>query len=149
MEELEGEERGRVMRMEKVIRLRMNPEPKKDGRKKMRLLVRGDTEPREWNEGKCLDSPTLMASSVKMMVAASEQRVGVSPGGGTVVEPTELSVGDISGAFVSSPRYGPDERSRYVAYREYPGGPLRVFKLLGSLYKQQNTPYQFYKTLKN
>ena len=38
-----GDEYKRVMKHEKIVRLRMNPEPKKDGRKKCRLLVRGYT----------------------------------------------------------------------------------------------------------
>ena len=54
LRELHGEERERVIKNEKVIGMRMNPEPKKGGRCKMRLLVRGDLEPKEWNIGKKL-----------------------------------------------------------------------------------------------
>ena len=61
LRELEGKERDWALKTQKVIRLRMNPEPKPDGRLKMRLLVMGHLEPREWNEGRCLDSPTVMA----------------------------------------------------------------------------------------
>ena len=43
--ELFGEDYKRVMKEEKVVSLRMNPEPKKDGRNKMRLLVKGFMEP--------------------------------------------------------------------------------------------------------
>ena len=111
-----------IRRTQKIIRLRMNPEHKKDGRKKMRLLVRGDTEPLQWNDGKCLDSPTVMASSIKMLLALHD-------------EPdteTEVSIGDISTAFLTSPNYGSADMKRYVAIREFKGAPLRVFQLLGS-----------------
>lgn len=66
---IEGEEYTRVMKTEKVVKLRMNPEPKKNGRKKMRLLLKGFMEPHEWT-GKS-DSPTVLASTVKMLVAMS------------------------------------------------------------------------------
>ena len=65
MREIHGSEYEDVMKNEKVVRLRMNPEPKKGGRKKCRLLVRGDLEPKEW-DGKT-DSPTALASTVKML----------------------------------------------------------------------------------
>ena len=45
LDELHGEDYKRVMKEEKVVPLRMNPEPKKGGRKKMRLLVKGFLEP--------------------------------------------------------------------------------------------------------
>ena len=69
-----------VKRHEKVIKLRMNSEPKKDDRKEMRLLVRADTKP-----ARCLDSPTVMALTVKMMIALQDA--------GDELE--ELSIGDI------------------------------------------------------
>ena len=51
LKELHGEEYNRVMKYEKVIPLRMNPEPDKQtngpDKQKMRLLVRGDLEPKE------------------------------------------------------------------------------------------------------
>ena len=50
-----------------ALSLRMNPEPKKSGRRKCRLLVKGFMDPMEWS-GKC-DSPTAMASTIKMLVA--------------------------------------------------------------------------------
>ena len=106
LRELYGEEKERVMVPERnLIRMRMNPEPKKDGRKKMRLLVRGDTEPAEWNEGRCLDSPTVMASTMKMIIALHDEGD----------EEEEVSIGDISTAFLTSPSYSEGERKRYVA----------------------------------
>jgi hypothetical protein len=127
-----------VLKQEKVIRLRMNPEPKKDGRKKMRLLVRGDTEPRAWNDGACLDSPTVMASTVKMMIALQD----------TTDEEEYLSIGDISTAFLTSPEYDASAPKRYVGYRSHRGAPLRIFQLRGSLYGQKDAPQRFYDSLK-
>ena len=131
LEELHGAERERVLKKEKVIRLRMNPEPKKVAENdKMRLLVMGHTEPVEWNDGKCLDSPTLMASTTKMMIAMEDgtycvQSVveqdsvicdasDVGPVGGE----SEITTGDISSAFLTSPHYTKSEPPRYVGYRQ-------------------------------
>ena len=59
--EVFGDEYKRVMKEEEVVSLRMNPEPKKTGGNKMRLLVKGFMEPSEW-DGKT-DSPTAMSST--------------------------------------------------------------------------------------
>ena len=47
LREITGEEDKQVMKSKKAVKLRMNPEPKKDGRKRMRLLLKGFLEPRE------------------------------------------------------------------------------------------------------
>ena len=73
MVELEDDERERVFREEKAPHLRKNPEPKPDGRLKMRLLVRGDCEPEEWTNNMSIDSPTPASTSVKMMMAMSDE----------------------------------------------------------------------------
>jgi hypothetical protein len=127
MTELFGDERERVLREEKAVRLRMNPEPKDDGRLKMRLLARGDCEPAEWTANMSLDSPTPASSSIKMMVAMSDE----------TEEEEELSLGDITTAFLKGEDYKPTDRPRYVAYQQYRGASLRVFKLRGSLYGQR------------
>ena len=49
LDELHRDEYKRVMKEEKVVPFRMNPEPKKDGRKKMRLIVKGFLEPASWD----------------------------------------------------------------------------------------------------
>jgi len=168
LKELHGREREIVLKEQKVIRLRMNPEPKKiEDNDKMRLLVMGHTEPVEWNAGKCLDSPTLMSSTVKLMVAMDDgtycQQEVESDSGydsssadeaeaeaeaiGPVDGPSELTIGDIRSAFLTSPHYLESEGKRYVALREYKGAILRVFELLGSLYGQKDAPYRFYDSL--
>jgi hypothetical protein len=135
--ELFGEERERVLREEKAVRLRMNPEPKDDGRLKMRLLARGDCEPAEWTANMSLDSPTPASSSIKMMVAMSDE----------TEEEEELSLGDITTAFLKGEDYKPTDRPRYVAYQQYRGASLRVFKLRGSLYGQRDAPVRWHKSM--
>ena len=43
--EVFGDEYARALKHCKIVKLRMNPEPKKDGRRKMRLLLKGYMEP--------------------------------------------------------------------------------------------------------
>ena len=66
LDELHGEDYMRVMKEENVVPLRMNPEPKKGGRKKMRLIVKGFLEPASWDDK--IDSPTVMSSTIRQMV---------------------------------------------------------------------------------
>ena len=128
----------------------------------MRLLVMGHTEPVEWNDGKCLDSPTLMASTTKLLIAMEDgtycdqpvlepDAVSVTTGDtgdiGPVDGESEITTGHISSAFLTSPHYTKSEHPRYVGYREYKGGPLRVFHLLGSLHGQKDAPHRFYGSL--
>jgi hypothetical protein len=101
MFDAEGE---RVLREEKAPRLRMNPEPKDDVRLKMRMLVMGNCEPHEWTAGMPLDSPTPAASSVKMMVAMSDE----------TSEEEEVSIGDVATAFLKGEEYSETGRPRYV-----------------------------------
>ena len=137
MTELFGAERERVSREEKAVRLRMNPEPKDDGRLKMRLLARGDCEPAEWTADMSLDSPTPSSSSMKMMIAMSDE----------TEEEEEVSLGDIATAFLKGDDYKPTDRPKYVAYQQYRGASLRVFKLRGSLYGQRDAPVRWHKSL--
>ena len=137
MTELFGKERERVLKEEKAVRLRMNPEPKDDGRLKMRLLARGDNEPAGWTAYMSLDSPTPASSSIKMMVAMSDE---------TETE-EEISLGDVATAFLKGEEYLPGDKPRYVVYSQYRGASLRVFKLRGSLYGQRDAPVRWHKTM--
>ena len=119
------------------MRLRINPEPKDDGRLKMRLLARGDCESAEWTQDMSLDSPTPASSSLKMMVAMSDE----------TSEEEDISLGDIATAFLKGEDYKPTDRPRYVAYQQYRGAPLRVFKLRGSLHGQRDAPVRWHKTM--
>ena len=76
--EVFGEERGHVIKYKRVTRMRMNPEHKKpnpehpDVRKKFRLLIRGDTEPKEWTT-MATDSPVAAPDTLLMLVFSGEQ----------------------------------------------------------------------------
>ena len=104
--EIFGDDYKRIMKEEKVVSLRMNPEPKTDGRKKMRLLVKGFMEPPEW-DGKT-DSPTAMSSSIRQLIAMGKAEIVE---GDLYMEIDDvISIGDITTAFLFGKEYGPDER---------------------------------------
>ena len=75
--EITGDAYKRVMKEERAVSLRMNPEPKTTGRNKIRLLAKGFMEPPEW-DGRT-DSPTAMSSTVRQLIAMG--RAGVIYGG--------------------------------------------------------------------
>jgi hypothetical protein len=127
-------EASRIMVTESVVSLRMQLEAKKDGRRKARLLLQGFKEPAEWDVGSNV-SPVAFPSTIKTLVYEAG--------------PVEDVIGmiDVSVAFLQSDKYGPDERSRYVSYKPYQGGPVYVFKLLGPIYGQRSAPRAWYETL--
>ena len=90
----------------------------------------GHCEPAEWTAGMPLDSPTPASSSIKMMLAMSDE----------TSEEEDLSVGDVATAFLNGEEYSETDRARYVVYREYRGSRLRVFRLRGSLYDCEAPP---------
>ena len=138
MEEITGVERERVLKQEKVVRLRMNIEIKRDGRVKFRCIVMGHTEPKEWSEGGT-DSPVASAESARLLVFSGEQ-----------CEENEhevIGAVDIDTAFLQGIEYGEGDRPRYVALKMYKGAPLQVFKLKGSLYGQREASMRWYQTL--
>ena len=135
MDELHGDERERVLKQEKVVRLRMNYEPKRDDRIKFRCIVMGHTEPREWSEGGT-DSPVASAESVRLLVFSGDQEEG-----------EVITACDIDTAFLQGNEYTSEDRHRYVALKMYKGAPLRVFKLRGSLYGQREASMRWYKTI--
>ena len=144
--EVFGDEYNRVLRDNKVVPLRMNPEAKYEGgilqRLKMRLIVKGFMEPKEWDSK--TDSPTAMTSTVRQLVA-----MGVAPtsSGMTDIDDDVISVGDISTAFLLGDEYKEGEVDRYVSYKAYPTAHKRVFKLKGSLYGQRDAPHRWWATL--
>ena len=80
-----------------------------------------------------------MASTVKMMIALQD----------TGDEEEFIFVGDISTAFLTSPPYDADSPKRYVGYRQYKGGPLKMYELLGSLYGQKDASQRFCESLRD
>ena len=140
--EVFGDEYARVLKHCKVVKLRMNPEPKKNGRRKMRLLLKGYMEPQDWT-GKS-DSPTAMASSIKMLIS-----MGVDPDDKDIVimDDDVVSAGDIETAFLVCDEYGPDEIPRWIGYKPYPGAKLRIFQLKGPLYGQRDASYRWWESI--
>ena len=91
--------------------------------KKCRLLVKGFLEPKEW-AGKT-DSPTVLASTVKQLVA-----MGLEVDIVEHADPSDedvISIGDIASAFLVGKEYEEGDRPRYVSYRAYKGAKLRIF----------------------
>ena len=140
--EITGDELDRVMKREKVIRLRMNPEPKKDGRRKMRLLVMGHTEPANVYSGS-IDSPVMATDSVRMFVYSGSQGEGEWHD----CEDDCIAAADVDTAFLQGEEYLDSEKDRYVSYKAYKGAEMRVFKLKGSLYGQRDAPIRWFRTL--
>jgi hypothetical protein len=119
----------------------VNPEQSPD-RLKMRLIVRGDTEPRHLFEGVATDSPTPMASSMRLMIALEDEEYDSDDG-----ECEELALGDVGTAFLKGDEYSTDEPVRWVAYKAHKNARLRVFKLKGSLYGQVDAPIRWFNTV--
>ena len=75
-------------------------------------IVRGDQEPAEWFDSEELDSPTIMESTTKMLIA----------GGSLTGEDDDVvGVGDVDCAFLKINGYGPMDRDRFVAFKASKG----------------------------
>ena len=111
--EIVGSEYNAVLKHEKIVPLRMNPEPKKDGNRKFRLIVKGFLEPKEWDSK--TDSPTVLASTVKQLIAMGLEIEVVHDHAADPDDEDVISVGDIASAFLVGKEYGPEDRPRYVS----------------------------------
>ena len=136
LQEVFGEERERILKTQRVVRLRMNPEPKKAGRKKMRLLVRGDTQPASWTVGHT-DSPVASSETLRMLLF----------GGDIGDEEETIATCDAVTAFRQSNNFGPEEEPTYVGYKPHKHAELRVMKLLGSLYGMVDASMRWLQTI--
>ena len=96
----------------------------------------GNCEPKELTKHMSLDSPTPAASSLKVMLAMSDE----------TATKEELSIGDVATAFFKGDAYDSSERPRYVVYCAYRGARLRVFQLKRSLCGQRDAPVRWFKT---
>ena len=102
---------------------RMNPEWHKpdhdhpEGRSKMRWLVLGYMQAGDHTH---IDAPTLLDSTVKMMVA-----MGTQTGSDPMTD--EISTGDIRTAFLQGYNFDKNMEQQYVGLRAYPGAaaPMR------------------------
>ena len=135
LEEVFGEEAKEAMRTGYAMRLRMILERKKDGRHKGRLVGQGFLEPRRMTKGR-EDSPVASHSTIRAVFFGAGDESG---------QDDDL-VGsiDVSTAFLQADLYKEGECKRYATFREYRGGPLRVFRLLGPLYGSRDSPRRWF-----
>ena len=131
---LDPEEAARVLATRVVVPLKMQLEPKKDGRSKARLVRLGYREPDEWDV-KSNASPVAFPSTIKSLMYKAGPADDV------------MSCIDVSVAFLQSDEYGPDEPDRYVSCSPYKGGPVYVMKMKGCIYGQRSAPRYWYDTL--
>ena len=89
-----------------VVSLRPNLEYKKDGRRKMRLILQGFKEPEEWDLGP-ISSPVAKLSTVRGMIFRSDRGA----------HEEVISMIDISYAFLQSNKYSDDDEPRYVSLK--------------------------------
>ena len=96
----------------KDVRLRMNLEPKRDGRKKCRLILQGFREPKSWDGGPT-DSPVASMATIRTLLFM----VGMAN--------DIISSVDVSTAFLQSTLYNPNDPPRYVSYKPWKGGETK------------------------
>ena len=112
---LTDEEVTRVGAAQKAVRLRMNLEPKRDGRRKCRLILQGFREPKSWDRG-TIDSPVASLSTIRAMVFLMGRPGDIS------------SSIDVSTAFLQSESYDPNDEPRYVSYQPCKSVPIQYFQ---------------------
>ena len=132
---LSTEEVDRVGAVGKAVRLRMNLEPKRDGRRKCRLILQGFREPKSWDRG-TIDSPVAALSTIRAMVFMVGNEGDI------------ISSIDVSTAFLQSESYDPSDEPRYVSYQPCKSVPIQYYQLLGPLYGQRSASMRWYSTLK-
>lgn len=114
----------------------MNPEPKKDGRKKMRLLVMGNEQPAEWTTGHT-DAPVASSEGIKLLFFGEDMGS----------EPEMIASCDAVTAFRQADKFPLTDSPKYVQYKPYKDGPTRVFKLTSSLYGMVDASMRWFQTL--
>ena len=75
-------------------------------------------------------SPVLRQESLRALIF----------GGGIDDEFASTDVSRLSTALLQASAYTIDDYIRYATYREYRGGPLRVYRLTGPVYGQRDAP---------
>jgi hypothetical protein len=94
-------------------------------------------EPKEWFD--TTDSPTALPSSIKTLVACGNNY--------GFLDDDEISIGDISIAFLKANSFSPEDRARWVAFRADRVAELKLWRLTGGLYGQRDCGLRWYKTL--
>jgi hypothetical protein len=134
--ELQGEKLQKVKLGElTAVQMQMLLEQKDDGRKKGRLVVRGDREPLWWH-GNSTASPVVFKSSMRsMLFGASWQQDEV------------VGAIDVSTAFLQATEFGPGGRRKCVWYRPHPGAEKKYCLMRGPVYGTTQAPLQWFETL--
>ena len=133
MEEVSPEVAAEVLRGDLAMRLRMLLEAKSDGRMKGRLIGQGFWEGEEVT-GVHVDSPVASFAAVRMLLFMNGKEGDV------------IASGDVSKAFLKADEYPEGSEPRYVTYRMYKGGPVKVWRLKGPLYGSRDSPLKWYES---
>ena len=135
LEEVSEATRDEVLKNGTAVKLRMNLEPKKDGRKKGRLILQGFLEPKSWDGGS-VDSPVASMTSIRTLLFMKGNP-----------EDDVISSCDVCTAFLQAEKYAPTDAPRYVTYQAYPGARVEVYRLTGPTYGQRSSSLRWHKTL--
>lgn len=131
-------EYNRVMRKRNYVRSRMNPEVKKDGRKNLRWIVMGNTEP-GWMNPDGTDAPVAHTASIKMVVYAPEPK--------EKEKDITVMVADYEGAFTQTDDYEPHEDPRYMLCQAYKGSVTKMYRQKRPQYGNKNAARRWNKTV--
>jgi hypothetical protein len=112
----------------------MNLEPKRDGRRKCRLILQGFREPKEWDQG-LTDSPVAAMSTIRTLLFRGGHDDEV------------VSAVDVTTAFLQAEAYGPEDPVRYVSYKPHKHSATEYYQLTGVLYGQRSASLRWFKTL--
>jgi hypothetical protein len=120
-----------------AVRLRMNLEPKHDGRRKARLILQGFREPREWDGGPT-DAPVAAMATIRSLIYM------ITPAGWSS---DVISSIDVATAFLQAEEYDPTDDPRYVKYRPHNGAMWEYYQLNGPIYGQRAASKRWFDTL--
>jgi hypothetical protein len=110
-------------------------EHKKDGRRKGRLVGQGFWED-VCTTGQYVDSPVACFATVRSLLFMNGRE-------GEVV-----GSGDMCKAFLKADEYPDDAPPRYVYFRMFKGGPIKVWRLKGPLYGSRDSPRLWFESIR-
>ena len=139
MRPLEGQELKDVHVGRTAVKLRMILEPKRDGRKKGRLVMQGFREPLEWDNGPT-DSPVATMAAIRTLLFKANWWRNVG-------QEEVISMVDIDVAFLQCPDYPEGAVKRYVKYKPHAGADWEYAGLRGPIYGQRSASREFFNTI--
>ena len=135
-EEVDSETAERVIREGLGMKLRMILEHKKDGRRKGRLVGQGFWEDVD-TTGLYVDSPVASFATVRSLLFKTGEYGEV------------IASGDMSKAFLKADEYPEGSEPRYVYFKMFKGGPVKVWRLKGPLYGSRDSPKLWFESIRN